>query len=195
MTLQTRRPRLTARLIAIFAVSAALTLAGTTAAHASPAEDELQTCWIDIATDEGVCVDYGEDLVAAVAAQAGVSLQIPDGAIIDDEVYDSPEQPSASISADPIARASTVLGILYDDVSYGGGSLVLAVSGSCGTYTYSNLNNYGWNDRASSFRAYAGCKGTVFENELMVGAQYGPTTLAPQLYGMNDKASSFRVAP
>ena len=89
------------------------------------------------------------------------------------------------------------MAILYDDVNYGGGSFVFTgVSTGCASYAYGApaLSTYGWNDRASSYRSFAGCKSAVFEHENYTGAQYGYSVNATGFGVMNDKASSWRIS-
>ncbi|WP_353808607.1 hypothetical protein [Agromyces sp. SYSU T00194] len=175
----------------------ALALAGQAPAHAADdsgtAEDNW-SCWIDFATDESLCVGEGEDLVAAVRDEAGVELSAPTGTIIGDREFEQP-----AVSRGSTAMLATVVGVLYDDINYGGGTLVFTgIPEGCTTgwaYGYTSLSSVGWNDRASSMRGYQGCRTAVFENENYVGSQFGYTPGNYFLGVMNDEASSWRLAP
>lgn len=169
-----------------------LTLLGGLAANASEAEPPLPNCWIELDTGESLCVDAGEDLVAAVA-ETGVELIVPDGTVVGGYEVER-DDTAARISSS--AMASTVISILYADSNYGGSSTVMSVSsGTCATHAwgYTSLSTLGWNDRASSYRSYAGCVTAVFEHENYAGAQHGYYANASGLGVMNDRASSWRV--
>lgn len=170
------------------AVAFVLTFGITSPATAS--EQPLGNCWVDLVTNDHLCVPAGVDIVGAVAEEKGIHLIIPGNA-------SGPESEAFGVTGESGVLTSTVLAIMYDDANYGGSSFLMSVSGTvtCGTYTYSDLHQFGWGDRISSYRTYAGCRGTIYEDILLVGAQYGPTANAPQLYGMNDKGSSFKAAP
>ncbi|MGW9167220.1 hypothetical protein [Agromyces sp. NPDC055658] len=190
--------RMTSLLLATAATSGALILGGTAPAFAAESAHAPDTgsCWVQVDTNESLCVDEGVDLVAAVAKEKGVRIVAEDGAIIAGKPYKA-----SNVSAfDVGTQASYVVGILYDDVDYGGGSFVMSVTSSAGcttgtAYGYTSLVGWGWNDRASSFHSYIGCKSAVFENTSYIGSQYGYYINASRFGVMNDKASSWRVAP
>lgn len=177
-------------------LAAPLALIAAGAASAAPTADEPSyACWVSGDTGKSVCVDQGEDLVLAVAEQAGTELLVPAHTLIGGVAVSSSER---SIAANGIITpfAEVVISILYDDVNYGGGSFVMSYNNAnCATtaYGYAQLGPYGWNDRASSFRSYAGCITAVFENINYGGASVGYQTNASSLGVMNDAASSWRV--
>lgn len=144
-------------------------------------------CWADLSTGLSLCVDEGVDLVAAVAREYGVRLAVPDGAI--------PGSLASSArlgSADPRATASTVISVIYDNTSYGGGSYSLSVGSGCG-WGHTSLSSLGWNDRASSYRSFNGCSTALFANEGYTGTSTGYAGSASSLGGMNDQGSSWSV--
>lgn len=171
-------------------------------AHASisqSAETSGKSCWYDLESDQSVCVETGSGLIEAVREQTGIVLDVPDGTIIDGEVYEPVESSARSYDtsapSSAALAATTVVGTLYDDINYGGGTLVLTAPGSCGRYSFDNLGGFGWNDRASSYRTYAGCRGTAYRDNNLGGSASSTTANAPSLGSLNDQASSFRVAP
>ncbi len=128
-------------------------------------------------------------------ARTGTALVVPDGTVIGGISANSSER---SIAAQGVVTqfAEVVISILYDNINYGGGSFVMSYNNAnCATsaYGYPQLGPYGWNDRASSFRSYAGCITAVFENINYGGAVLGYQTNASSFGIMNDQASSWRV--
>ncbi|GAA4481310.1 hypothetical protein GCM10023171_09580 [Microbacterium panaciterrae] len=155
----------------------------------TPAPVSKETCWADLTTAQSLCVPTGTDLVTAVAETTGIRLVVPDGTVIGGVVSERSQLKT------PTVATSTVTGILYDDINYGGGSFVASSSGTCsvGSYSFADLSPFGWNDRASSFRSYAGCSGAVYQNINFGGSTYGFVVNAPSLGSMNDQASSWRM--
>lgn len=202
MNMQFENRPLSAKLLGV-ATGIILAAGITSPAHASTSqsvETSGQSCWHDLESNQSVCVETGSGLIEAVREQTGVVLDIPDGTIIDGEVYNAEAGSSArsydsSTSSSAALAATTVVGTLYDDINYGGGTLVLTAPGSCGRYSFDNLGGFGWNDRASSYRTYAGCRGTAYRDNNLGGTASSTTANAPSLGSLNDQASSFRVAP
>lgn len=169
-------------------------LAATWGGAALPARATERTgeaeyaCWADLGTGLSLCVDEGVDLVAAVALEYGVSLAVPDG------VIPGSTRSSARIAAGAAEAAtlSTVISVIYDNTSYGGGSYALSINSGCG-WGYASLGALGWNDRASSYRSFNGCTTALFANENYSGASTGYATNAASLGGMNDQGSSWSV--
>ena len=130
-----------------------------------------------------------------MAKQTGTELIVPAGTVIGGTATSSSAQRIASEGiVTPLSEV--VISILYDDINYGGGSFVMSYNNAnCVTtaYGYAQLGPYGWNDRASSFRSYAGCTTAVFENINYGGATVGYQTSASSLGVMNDAASSWRA--
>lgn len=145
-------------------------------------------CWSDLGSGLSLCVDEGVDLVDAVARAYGVRLVVPDGAI--------PGSRRASALADGAvgarATTSTVISVIYDNTSYGGGSYALSIASGCG-WGYSSLAALGWNDRASSYRSFNGCTTALFANDGYSGASTGYAGARASLGTMNDQGSSWSV--
>ncbi|MGX5696983.1 hypothetical protein ACWKWP_12350 [Agromyces soli] len=167
-------------------------LGGATPAMAAERADDT-SCWIDGVTGESLCVAVGEDLVEAVLDQKGVQISAPEGTIISGREYVQPIAARGGVTV-----LATVVGILYDDINAGGGSLVFTgVSSGCSggySYGYTDLGSVGWNDRASSMYGYAGCSTAIFENNNYTGAMLGYQSFASSFGALNDKASSWRLA-
>lgn len=155
----------------------------------SPAAAAAQNCWIAIDTGESLCVDAGQDLVAAVAAERGVRLVLPN----DTEI--GGRQDLAALPG--ITATSVALSTIYDDAGYGGGSYTMSVSnGSCAAaaYGFTDLGPIGWDGRVSAYRSYAGCKTAVFSSTGYGGSSSGYAVNASSLGSMNDRAQSWRVS-
>jgi len=102
--------------------------------------------------------------------------------------------PSAARSA--ATTASTVLGTVYKDANYAGGSLSFYGSGTCAgvTYGFASLDA-AWQNTISSAKAYAGCYVSLY-----TGASYGGTQLlctpnCPGLGSLNDRVLSLVFRP
>lgn len=178
----------------ILAVPLALGSAGAVSAEPT-VPDASYACWVSGDTGKSVCVDKGEDLLLAVAKEAGTRLTVPASTVIGGLSASSSER---KIAADGIVTpfAEVVISILYDNTNYGDGSFVMSVNNAnCTTtsYGFAQLSPYGWDNRAASFRSYAGCITAVFENINYGGAQIGYTTNVSNLGVMNDQGSSWRV--
>ncbi|POH64946.1 hypothetical protein C3B59_09315 [Cryobacterium zongtaii] len=125
----------------------------------------------------------------------GVELIVPDGTVIAGFEVDNTTYSSQRGAV--TTQAAVVVGILYDNINYGGGTFVASTDQGCAggwVYTYNSLSPYGWNDRASSYKGFSSCRSTVFEGENQSGSQNGPSFNASSLGAMNDKASSYRLA-
>lgn len=159
-----------------------------------PVAGENESCWYDESLDEGVCVPTGEDLVAAVAKEANVRLEITDGSIVSARTVNIEE----SLEGVVAARASYALSTIYDGANYGGSSYTMAVGSSkmCtdAAYGHSTLAEIGWNDMPSSYKSYGTCKTKLWENTNYKGSSHGYYVNASSLGTMNNKASSWRVA-
>ena len=136
------------------ALVAVFTLSGGGAAYASPPSPDgtaapLQSCWIDASTQQSLCVPTGEDLIAAVQEEDGITIDVPAGTNVSDvKITDAhilaatTFSVTASVSVEPVS-------IIYDDINYGGGSFIMSSGAGC-TAGLPSLVPYGWNDRASS---------------------------------------------
>ena len=191
-----KKTRFTIAALASILLAAPLSLGMAGAAVAAPVDAASSfSCWVNGDTGKSVCVSEGEDLVLAVAEEAGTMLIVPDATVVGGIPVSTSK---ANITARGIVAplAQVVISILYDDVNYGGGSYVMSFNNAnCTTtaYGFAQLGPLGWNDRASSFRSFAGCVTAVFENINYGGAVVGYQTNASSLGVMNDAASSWRV--
>ncbi len=191
-----RRQRFFAGSLAGLAMAVPLAIVPVTAASAVPITNEAShSCWIGGDTGKSVCVEEGEYLLLAVAEQAGTKLIVPADTVIGGIAVSSSER---SIAAQGVNTpfAQIVISILYEDVDYDGDSFVMSYNNAdCVTtaYGYTQLGPLGWNDRASSFKSFAGCITAVFEHINYGGAMVGYQSSASSLGVMNDAASSWRV--
>jgi hypothetical protein len=92
-----------------------------------------------------------------------------------------------------INAAQTVIAtsIIYDDINYGGGSLVMTAS-SC-TAGIPTLVTDGWNDRASSFKSYNGCLTALYQNINYGGTREGFSSSKASFGSQNDQGSSWKT--
>ncbi len=188
---------MTAAALGIAALVATFTLGGAGAASAKtpdPSETAASSgtsCWLDADTGQSLCVPTGEDLIAAVQEQVGVSIALPPDFTMNGV---SSAELRADTSAGSLATATTLIPVseIFDDINYGGGYYLLSGTG-CGA-TISNLANYGWNDRASSFKSFNGCLTSIWKNSGFTGTQLGYATNKSSFGSMNDQASSWATA-
>ena len=181
----------TVTLVAAFAVT------GGAAANASPPDPSStdpasQSCWLDASTQESLCVPTGEDLIAAVQDEAGITLVIPTGTSVSGHVLTAGRN-AAALLAPASTQVATVVSGIYDDVNYGGGSFFLTTGGTGCNWTLTNLGTYGWNDRASSFKSFAGCHTALWQNINFGGTHIGYSTNVASFGSFNDQASSWRT--
>jgi hypothetical protein len=177
---------------------AAFTVTGAAAANASPPDPKApdsstQSCWMDAETQQSLCVPTGTDLIAAVQDEAGITLQVPAGTDVAG-VTVTTGRLQASLFSPASATAGTIVSAIYDDVNYGGGSFFLTTSGSGCNWTLTNLATYGWNDRASSFKSFAGCKTALWQNINFGGTHVGYATNLASFGSFNDQASSWHTS-
>jgi hypothetical protein len=181
----------TVTLVAAFAVT------GGAAANASTpdptsTDPASQSCWLDVSTQQSLCVPIGEDLIAAVQDEAGVTLVVPTGTTVGGVTVTAARKAAAAF-APASTQAATVVSGIYDDINYGGGSLFLTTPGSGCSWSLSNLGSYGWNDRASSFKSFAGCTTALYQNINFGGTHIGYSTNVASFGSFNDQASSWRT--
>lgn len=174
---------------------AGVVLAGGGPAFAAPAAPAANNCWVDGITQESLCVDAGADLVAAVLQEKGVRITAPEGTPIGGKPFRAADSDAAARTAATV-QSAYVVSIVYDNISYGGGSTVITgVSTGCSSYSYGypSLGAIGWSGRVSSFRSFLNCRTAVFDYEYYGGAAYGYVANASSLGSMNDRADSWRV--
>ena len=176
---------------------AALTVTGAAAANASPPDPSStapasQSCWLDVSTQQSLCVPTGEDLIAAVQDEAGVILVVPTGTSIGGLTVTAGRNAAAGF-APASTQVDTVVSGIYDNINYGGGSLFLTTPGSGCNWSLSSLGSVGWNDRASSFKSFAGCHTALYQNINFGGTHIGYSTNLASFGSFNDQASSWRT--
>jgi hypothetical protein len=178
-------------------LAAAFTVTGATSAVASPPDPSStdpgsQSCWLDVSTEQSLCVPTGDDLIAAVQNEAGVTLIIPAGTTVSGEVLTT-GRAAAALLVPASVQANTVVSAIYDDINYGGGSLLLSAPGAGCSWSLSNLGTAGWNDRASSFKSFSGCKTALYQNINFGGTHVGYSTNLASFGSFNDQASSWET--
>lgn len=94
------------------------------------------------------------------------------------------------------ARASTVLGTVYKDAGYGGGSLSFYGTGSCSgaTFGFASLDA-AWQNTISSAKAFAGCFVSLYSGASYGGAQLLCTPNCASLGSLNDRVLSLVFRP
>jgi hypothetical protein len=175
----------------------AFSVTGAAAANASPpnpspAAPATQSCWLDVSTQQSLCVPTGDDLVAAVQDEAGITIVLPVGSTVGDVTVTTSRVAATSFVAQS-ALTSTAVSAIYDDINYGGGTLVLTATASGCNWALTNLGTYGWNDRASSFKSFAGCRTALWQNINFGGTHIGYTTDLASFGSFNDQASSWHT--
>ena len=181
----------TVTLVAAFAVTGA-SAANATPPDPSSTDPSSQSCWLDVSTLRSLCVPTGEDLVAAVQDEAGVALVLPTGTTVSGHTMTAARN-AAELLVPSSTQAATVVSGIFDDVNYGGGSLYLSAPGSGCSWTLTNLGTFGWNDRASSFKSFAGCHTALYQNINFGGTHIGYSTNVASFGSFNDQASSWRT--
>jgi hypothetical protein len=190
-----RKQSILSAIVGTVALVTLFTTTGGVAANASPpqttpSDPTTTSCWVDTSTQQSLCVAAGDDLIAAVQDEDGITLVVPAGTKVGGLTVSAAR--SAEASLEPAsAQTATVVSAIYDDINYGGGTLLLTGS-SCNSYV-SNLATYGWNDRASSFKSFAGCDTALWQNINFGGTHVGYTTNDPSFGSFNDQASSWHT--
>lgn len=94
------------------------------------------------------------------------------------------------------STASTVLGTVYKDANYGGGSLSFYGAGSCAgvTFGFASLDA-GWQNTISSAKAYAGCWVSLYTATSYGGTQLLCTPNCATLGALNDRILSLVFRP
>ena len=162
----------------IFVAAAALSLTASPAwASEKPA---LDYCWQNL--DDGVtqCFVDEDTMDAAIQSQTRSVLAAP-GVLA--------RASSASV-------VTYVLGTFWENANYGG-AFMKATSANSATCNGGGQMNVAfvpaWMDRISSFKAWYGCLGTLFQNTGQAGASFGAYTSAGTVGALNDQASSARL--
>jgi hypothetical protein len=176
---------------------AAFTVTGGAAANASPPNPSTtgsgtQSCWLDVSTQQSLCVPSGQDLIAAVQDQDGITLFVPVGTTIGG-VTQTAGRAAAEQLSPASADVDTIVSGVFDDINYGGGVLYMSTPGSGCAWSISNMGVYGWNDRASSFKSFAGCKTALYQNINFGGTHVGFATNDASFGSFNDQASSWKT--
>jgi hypothetical protein len=178
-------------------LAAAFTVTGAASANAStpnPAQSDpsTQSCWVDVSTMQSLCVPTGQDLIAAVQDEDGITIVVPTGTNVGGVTVTAGRAAAEQFSP-ASANVDTVVSGIYDDVNYGGGSLFLTADASGCSWTLPNLGTFGWNDRASSFKSFAGCRTALYQNINFGGTHIGYSTNVASFGSFNDQASSWRT--
>jgi hypothetical protein len=177
------------------AIVATLTLAGGSVANAasttSTSNDQSKaSCWMDITTGQSLCVPNGVDLISTVEADTGLTIVIPSGLVVGN-IKMAKGVSSASLLSTNTTATSKVVSALYNDINYGGSTYLMTADGAGCDWGISNLGNFGWNDRASSFKSYSGCLTAVYKDINFGGTQLGFSANKATFGSMNDAASSW----
>lgn len=164
----------------------------STSSSAEKLRASSSDCWLNADTGETACFESQAAMEKAIESATGTELVYP----TETEIARN-SQIEARGSVTP--AATYVAAVFYKDASFGGNSFTTTTSVStlCEShvYSYSNLGSWlgGWEDKISSYRAYGNCEATVYSERNYVGATYGPSSYAPNLYAMNESTSSIRV--
>lgn len=152
--------------LALLAFGAAI-LAVFTATPANAATTDgassSDNCGVIIETAEVICVPAGDDLHAAVMAATGKTVVIA-----------TPKRMPQAVGVSP--ASVFLLGKLFDDANFGGGSLEMyGYDSGCTSNTSFGFADIGsaWYGRVSSFLGYSNCQVKIFENTNFGGASYG----------------------
>jgi len=177
------------------ALVATFTLAGGSAANAStpapaPSTPSQTSCWVNADNGQSLCVPAGVNLISTVESETGYTIDIPAGTPVGGLKVNG-AQASASLLSTNATATVKALSVLYDDINYGGGTLVMTGT-ACGGAN-SNIGNVGWNDRASSFKSFNGCLTAIYQNINYGGTRLGYYTNQSSFGSMNDQASSWRT--
>lgn len=189
-----RNHSIVAASVASAALAAVFTLSGGGAANASSPNPDgsaaaTQSCWIDASTQQSLCVPTGDDLLAAVQNEDGITINIPAGALVSGNLVTQAQSLSATLTVG-VADTTEAVSIIYDDVNYGGGSLIMTSDTGCDAGIPS-LVPLGWNDRASSFKSYNGCLTALFQNINYGGVREGYDSSKSSFGSQNDQGSSW----
>ncbi|MGN6426089.1 hypothetical protein [uncultured Leifsonia sp.] len=95
-----------------------------------------------------------------------------------------------------LAASSVVLGTVYRDSGYGGGSYTFYGAGPCSgvTYGFPSLSS-DWQNTISSAKAYASCWVTLYDAASYGGSRYNCTPNCASLPAFNDRTESLVFRP
>ncbi|MBO1741606.1 hypothetical protein [Leifsonia sp. TF02-11] len=94
------------------------------------------------------------------------------------------------------AASSTVLGTVYKDANYSGGSLSFYGTGSCSGVTFGFASvDAAWQNAISSAKAYAGCFVSLYSAPSYGGSQLLCTPSCATLGALNDRVLSLVFRP
>lgn len=165
------------------AAMAALAIAGLGAAPASAApRDDARpaVCWLDADTGDQQCFADDAEFEAAVAEQTGRVV------VHEDDML-------AARGIDVVAAATYVIGEFYEGQYYLGVKYNITSSSSTVCASGSKKGNFGSgpNNTISSYRAYFGCSGRVYDLPNQAGDSSSLVVNAPTLGSMDNRASSY----
>lgn len=153
-------------------VLGALLTAGPASAATEEASAPPQACNLSLDTGRVDCFPLGTDVNAELERIYGIPVVSGANAADYKKNFDAAQQQVTGRAAGGnVAPQSLqiVLGTIYDDLNYGGGSWSLTGStnsgAACGglTWTTNNLPYWGWGGRVSSMQAASGCLMTGWE--------------------------------
>lgn len=127
---------------------------------------------------------------ASIKAATGGRVRLPasakPGSVTPDELNAGAESPATTF----------VLSIDYQNIDFGGQSLIWQQSTKCGSFQASSMPS-GWNDVISSVAAESGCATTLFQNTGFTGSTFkiAKNGTASSLGSFNDQASSQKWCP
>ncbi|MEV8214634.1 hypothetical protein [Leifsonia sp. NPDC077715] len=94
------------------------------------------------------------------------------------------------------AASSVLIGTVFRDDNYGGGSYTFYGSGSCAgvTYGFPSLSS-DWQNSISSAKAYSSCWVTLYDSASYAGQRYNCTPNCASLPSFNDRTKSLVFRP
>jgi hypothetical protein len=94
------------------------------------------------------------------------------------------------------SAASVLIGTVYKDDNYSGGSYTFYGSGSCAgsTYGFPSLSS-DWQGTISSAKAYSSCWVTLYDSTSYAGQRYNCTPSCSSLPSFNDRTKSLVFRP
>lgn len=101
-----------------------------------------------------------------------------------------------STSRAAAAATTTLLGTVYKDANYGGGSYTFYGTGSCAgaTYGFPSLDA-SWQNTISSAKAFASCWVTLYDSASYAGQRYNCTPNCASVGVLNDRTKSIVFRP
>ena len=131
--------------------------------------------------------------VVPVGTPAGTEKPVCFGTQADVDTY------LTAVTAPSFARtaaASTILGVVYQDANYGGGSLTMWGAGTCSAATYGFATlDAGWTNSISSAKGSSSCWLTLYSATSYGGDRINCTPACASLSTMNDRSRSVVFRP